>query len=88
MLQKGSDVIPIISKRRKKIYKHKCNICGNQFILGQSFEKIITHSKNTIYIHTECAYGKEPIIHIKPKQKQHKTRLLYDQKGVTRKCTI
>lgn len=77
-MKKGSDDIPIISKRRKKIYEHECNICEKPFVLGQSFEKITTHSKNTIYIHTECAYGNEPVIYIKPKQKQHKTRLLYD----------
>jgi len=33
-------------------------------MIGQSFEKITTHSKNTIYIHTECAYGNEPVIYI------------------------
>lgn len=48
-------------------------------MIGQSFEKITTHSKNIIYIHTECAYGNEPIIHIKPKQNKIKLEGAIDE---------
>jgi len=48
----------IITKRHKAVVKRKCDICEQPFVLGQSFERITTHSHRELIIHTECICGK------------------------------
>jgi hypothetical protein len=31
-----------------------CNLCGRPFELGQSHEKITTHRKSKLIVHTDC----------------------------------
>ena len=39
----------------KDVEKHStCYICNKILLVGQSYEKITTHSKNKIVVHTEC----------------------------------
>ena len=37
-----------------KIYQPYCDICGKAFKLNESYEKITTHSKRKLIIHTDC----------------------------------
>jgi len=38
----------------KKLKYKVCNLCGKPFEVGQSYEKITTHRKSKLIIHTEC----------------------------------
>lgn len=47
----------IVTKRHKAVIKKKCDICDLKFELGDSFERITTHSKRKILLHTDCIKG-------------------------------
>lgn len=37
-----------------KLQYKKCYICDNGFETGQSYEKITTHRKSKLIVHTDC----------------------------------
>jgi hypothetical protein len=37
-----------------KLSKKYCDLCDKPFEVGQSYEKITTHRKSKLIIHTEC----------------------------------
>lgn len=39
---------------KNKLSQKYCDLCGKSFEVGQSYEKITTHSKQKIIVHTEC----------------------------------
>lgn len=37
-----------------KLQYKKCHICDKEFQIGQSYEKITTHRKSKLVVHTDC----------------------------------
>ena len=38
----------------RKLKDKVCSLCGKSFVIGESYEKIVTRRKSKLVIHTEC----------------------------------